>query len=295
MQGGLGHGWQETEHRLFRVRMPQCADRVEVRLRPGGERQLADDGLTDRQIPRPLGGQRDQQIEPSPAPVVGRGLRQLAEHRPAAGEEDRRDLVGRNGVVGERESDDGGDVLVLREVSAPVQGAQTGHDRSAEQQGVCSGERRQCSDVVASCRVPEEFQAPLPQCGRQAGVLGDLAQQVRVSVPGRCGECGGGHLGPGRGRYGGEERREARQRERFERRPRLGEFAQRPGHDAGAAPAEQGGQPGAHQRRPQQSGVQPFAEQTQRLALHHGVVGFSQFGDQPFGPVCSSARVSRSA
>ncbi|MFE9051436.1 hypothetical protein [Streptomyces rubiginosohelvolus] len=185
-------------------------------------------------------------------------------------------------MVGQGQIEDGPGVPVRREVAAPVQSAQTGQHRPGEQEGVRRGQDHQASDVGALRPLAQEFHG-LPAQGRGPGrVLGRVPQHRVVPVPGRGDEnCGRERRTPTtpRTRRPGQRRRG----QRGHRRPGLGEFAQRTGHDVVVRRVEQADQPVAYERRCQQSGVQSFAGQPQRLGLEDRVPGADEFGHETVG------------
>lgn len=311
LQGVQGLGrcrGQQGDHGLFGVLVAQFADRFEERSGCGGGRKQPCDRVPDREVAGPLSGQGDQQGEPPwPARIVGRCVGEYPERLLAGGEEDRRHVAGRNRVVGQGQADDGGDVPAVREVPAPVETAQAGHGRAAEQQGVARGDGRQRADVVAVRQIAEEFQPAPAEARREAGVLDGPAQQVPVAVARGGREGGLGHLGPhpqrdggnggrvasggtGRSRDGGtgrEEPCEEAGRQRVRRRPGLGEFAQRTGDDRGAVGSQQPDQVLPDQRGGQHSAVQPLPGQPYRLGLEHRIAAGHQLVHEPRRPVRS--------
>lgn len=203
LQGRAGCRREQGEHGLLGVRMAKLTDRGQEGPRRGDARQQPCDRLPDRELPRPLPGQGDQQVEPPRPPGILRvRVHQRPEHHLSAGEEDRRDLPGRNRMVCEGQADDRRGVQVVRKVPPPVQPAQAAHRGTAEQQGVLRGDGRQFTDVTAVRQVSEQFH-PLPAQDRwQFRIADDLPQQAGVPV------AGGGHEGRV-GNFGSLNRRAA--------------------------------------------------------------------------------------
>ncbi len=179
-------------------------------------------------------------------------------------------------MVGQRQTDDGGDVRLGGEPPAPVEPPQTGHRRTTEQQRVPRGDGRQFGDVGALREAAEQFHRTAAKRGWLLRRLDDPPQQSRVPVPRRRRERGLGH----EGWFGGDQGAEPPLRQGFQRRPRLGEFTQRSGHDLGPAGTEQVDEVRADQRGSQQSGVQSLPGQPQRLRLQYRFAGGGQLGHQ---------------
>ncbi len=288
LQGRCGSGRQESDHGVFGIRMAQGTDRVEERTWHGSRGKNPCDRVPDRQLPRSLSGQGDQQREPPrPARIVGVRIKQYAEHHVSAGEQDRGDVVGRDRVIGQRQADDGGDVGAVREVPAPVEPAQACHRRPAEQQRIPCGDGRQCADVTAVRQVTEQFHPAPTKVRRQIRIADDLPEQTEVPVMGGSHDCGIGHLGPCDHRVGSEKGRQASRRQGIQRRPRLGEFGQYGGDDGCAVDTEQADRVLAHPCGSQQTGVQPLSGQPQRRGLQHRVGAVRQLVHELPGPVCA--------
>lgn len=180
-------------------------------------------------------------------------------------------------MVGEGQPHDRRDVPVHREVPAPVQPAQAAGGGPGEQEGIPGGDRDQIADVVASREVPEQLQSAPPQRRRPIGARGHIAEQALMPLPG--GDLDG-RVGRRRVARRVQEAVQRPLRQRVQRRPGLGEFAER-GH-ARARTGGVGGDP-QHQRagagRGQQGGVHGLAGDPQRLGV-----------ERRFGPVRQLAR-----
>ncbi|MDV9202782.1 hypothetical protein R6M67_47380 [Streptomyces sp. Wh19] len=79
---------------------------------------------------------------------------------------------------------------------APVETAQTGHGRTAEQQGIACGDGREFADVVAVRQVAEQFHPASARTRRKSGAVDDLTQQVPVAMARGGREGGVDHRGP---------------------------------------------------------------------------------------------------